>query len=97
MYYCTDEFVQLFIVIGFGWAMDNLWPIVTSLILPAVRSEFHPTRAPVCIYIIRFILSLELISHSSSHSLKTSVFFSVQSSGVSAAISLAAASLSMRL
>ncbi|KAL5113548.1 hypothetical protein ACEQ8H_008587 [Pleosporales sp. CAS-2024a] len=37
---------QLFIVIGFGWAMDNLWPIVTSLILPAVRSEFHPTRAP---------------------------------------------------
>lgn len=38
---------QLFIVIGFGWAMDNLWPIVTSLILPAVRSEFHPTRAPV--------------------------------------------------
>jgi hypothetical protein len=23
---------QLFIVIGFGWASDNLWPIVTSLI-----------------------------------------------------------------
>ncbi|KAF2828815.1 MFS general substrate transporter [Ophiobolus disseminans] len=37
---------QLFIVIGFGWAMDNLWPIVTSLILPAVRKEFNPTRAP---------------------------------------------------
>ncbi|KAH7401097.1 major facilitator superfamily domain-containing protein [Phaeosphaeria sp. MPI-PUGE-AT-0046c] len=37
---------QLFIVIGFGWAMDNMWPIVTSLILPAIRSEFHPTRAP---------------------------------------------------
>ncbi len=24
---------QLFIVIGFGWASDNLWPVVTSLIL----------------------------------------------------------------
>ncbi|KAG4421552.1 hypothetical protein IFR04_005279 [Cadophora malorum] len=24
---------QLFIVVGFGWANDNLWPIVTSLIL----------------------------------------------------------------
>ena len=23
---------QLFIVVGFGWANDNLWPIVTSLI-----------------------------------------------------------------
>lgn len=23
---------QLFIVVGFGWASDNLWPIVTSLI-----------------------------------------------------------------
>ncbi|KAF2133457.1 membrane transporter [Dothidotthia symphoricarpi CBS 119687] len=37
---------QLFIVIGFGWAMDNLWPVTTSLILPPVRSEFRPTRAP---------------------------------------------------
>ncbi|KAF1921011.1 major facilitator superfamily domain-containing protein [Ampelomyces quisqualis] len=37
---------QLFVVIGFGWAMDNLWPIVTSLILPAVRTEFQPKRAP---------------------------------------------------
>ncbi|KAH8732211.1 major facilitator superfamily domain-containing protein [Phaeosphaeriaceae sp. PMI808] len=37
---------QLFIVIGFGWAMDNLWPIVTSLILPAIRKEFRPTNAP---------------------------------------------------
>lgn len=37
---------QLFIVIGFGWAQDNLWPIVVSLILPPVRNEFHPTRAP---------------------------------------------------
>ncbi|KAJ4305337.1 hypothetical protein N0V90_000868 [Kalmusia sp. IMI 367209] len=37
---------QLFIVIGFGWASDNLWPIATSLILPPVRLEFHPQRAP---------------------------------------------------
>lgn len=38
--------MQLFIVIGFGWAMDNLWPIVTSLIFTPVRNEFRPTRAP---------------------------------------------------
>jgi len=37
---------QLFIVIGFGWSMDNLWPIVTSLIFTPVKNEFHPTRAP---------------------------------------------------
>ncbi|KAK0100587.1 hypothetical protein ONS95_007045 [Cadophora gregata] len=37
---------QLFIVVGFGWANDNLWPIVTSLILPAIVNEFHPTRKP---------------------------------------------------
>ncbi|KAF2501803.1 MFS general substrate transporter [Lophium mytilinum] len=37
---------QLFIVIGFGWAQDNLWPIVTSLIFTPVKNEFHPTRAP---------------------------------------------------
>ncbi len=23
---------QLFVVVGFGWASDNMWPIVTSLI-----------------------------------------------------------------
>lgn len=23
---------QLFVVVGFGWANDNMWPIVTSLI-----------------------------------------------------------------
>lgn len=34
---------QLFIVIGFGWASDNLWPIVTSLILTAVGNEFQPS------------------------------------------------------
>ncbi|CAG8929362.1 unnamed protein product [Penicillium salamii] len=38
---------QLFVVIGFGWASDNLWPIVTSLILPAVTAEFNPSKAPV--------------------------------------------------
>jgi MFS family permease len=38
---------QLFIVVGFGWASDNLWPIVTSLIFTPVRNEFHPTRAPL--------------------------------------------------
>lgn len=35
---------QLFIVVGFGWASDNLWPIVTSLILVPIRNEFHPAR-----------------------------------------------------
>ncbi|KAH1758124.1 hypothetical protein KXV22_000288 [Aspergillus fumigatus] len=37
---------QLFIVIGFGWASDNLWPIVTSLILGPVTSEFHISSPP---------------------------------------------------
>lgn len=38
---------QLFVVVGFGWASDNLWPIVTSLILPAVILEFKPTHGPL--------------------------------------------------
>ena len=38
---------QLFIVVGFGWASDNLWPIVTSLILPAVTREFNVDRKPL--------------------------------------------------
>lgn len=38
---------QLFAVVGFGWASDNLWPIVTSLIFTPVQNEFHPTRAPL--------------------------------------------------
>ncbi len=38
---------QLFVVVGFGWASDNLWPIVTSLILPAVASEFKPSTPPL--------------------------------------------------
>ncbi|KAL0961341.1 hypothetical protein HGRIS_006297 [Hohenbuehelia grisea] len=32
---------QLFVVVGFGWMADNLWPIVTGLILPPVINEFH--------------------------------------------------------
>ncbi|OAV91187.1 hypothetical protein PTTG_04704 [Puccinia triticina 1-1 BBBD Race 1] len=31
---------KLFVVVGFGWAADNLWPIVTSLILVPVSQEF---------------------------------------------------------
>ncbi|KAL2760970.1 hypothetical protein ACRALDRAFT_1059312 [Sodiomyces alcalophilus JCM 7366] len=38
---------QLFVVIGFGWAADNLWPIVTSLILTPVANEFNPTHPPL--------------------------------------------------
>lgn len=38
---------QLFVVIGFGWASDNLWPIVTSLIFTPVKNEFHPSQAPL--------------------------------------------------
>lgn len=38
---------QLFIVVGFGWAADNLWPIVTSLILTPVANEFLPSRPPL--------------------------------------------------
>ncbi|TXT07439.1 hypothetical protein VHUM_03159 [Vanrija humicola] len=36
---------QLFIVVGFGWASDNMWPITTSLILPAIVKEY-PTKYP---------------------------------------------------
>lgn len=35
---------QLFVVVGFGWATDNLWPIVTSLIFTPVANEFEPSR-----------------------------------------------------
>ena len=38
---------QLFVVVGFGWASDNLWPIVTSLILPPINKEFHPSKLPL--------------------------------------------------
>ncbi|KAI6785532.1 putative MFS-type transporter-like protein [Emericellopsis cladophorae] len=38
---------QLFIVVGFGWAADNLWPIVTSLALTPIANEFQPARPEV--------------------------------------------------
>lgn len=38
---------QLFIVVGFGWASDNLWPIVTSLIFTPITNEFGPGRPPL--------------------------------------------------
>ncbi|PKS07696.1 hypothetical protein jhhlp_006304 [Lomentospora prolificans] len=38
---------QLFIVVGFGWASDNLWPIVTSLIFTPIKNEFSPGRPPL--------------------------------------------------
>ncbi|KAN0089680.1 MFS general substrate transporter [Hyaloscypha variabilis] len=38
---------QLFIVVGFGWANDNLWPIVTSLIFTPITNEFLPHRPPL--------------------------------------------------
>ncbi|KAL2257858.1 hypothetical protein VTK26DRAFT_9075 [Humicola hyalothermophila] len=38
---------QLFAVISFGWASDNLWPIVTSLVLPPLTAEFSPARPPL--------------------------------------------------
>lgn len=37
---------QLFVVIGFGWASDNMWPIITSLIFTPVKNEFSPERPP---------------------------------------------------
>ncbi|PWN32690.1 MFS general substrate transporter [Meira miltonrushii] len=37
---------QLFVVVGFGWASDNLWPIVTSLIFTSVVNEFKPDHGP---------------------------------------------------
>ena len=38
---------QLFVVIGFGWASDNLWPVVTSLILDPVSLEFNQKNPPL--------------------------------------------------
>ncbi|KAI0032773.1 MFS general substrate transporter [Vararia minispora EC-137] len=36
----------LFIVAGFGWFSDNLWPIVTGLIIPPVINEFSTAQGP---------------------------------------------------
>ncbi|RDA92797.1 hypothetical protein CP533_0778, partial [Ophiocordyceps camponoti-saundersi (nom. inval.)] len=38
---------QLFIVVGFGWASDNLWPVVTALIFTPITQEFRPERPPL--------------------------------------------------
>ncbi|KAB8303026.1 hypothetical protein EYC80_004480 [Monilinia laxa] len=38
---------QLFVVVGFGWANDNLWPIVTSLIFTSITNEFAPKYPPL--------------------------------------------------
>lgn len=34
----------LFIVAGFGWMADNLWPQVTAIILPPVVNELNPSK-----------------------------------------------------
>lgn len=42
---------QLFLVVGFGWASDNMWPMVTSLILIPIANEFapsHPALLTLC-------------------------------------------------
>ena len=38
---------QLFIVVGFGWASDNAFPIVTSLVLTPIVNEFSAPRPPL--------------------------------------------------
>ncbi|MCJ1293538.1 hypothetical protein MMC34_005093 [Xylographa carneopallida] len=38
---------QLFCVVGFGWASDNLWPVVTSLIFTPITNEFSPSKPPL--------------------------------------------------
>jgi hypothetical protein len=38
---------QLFVLVGFGWGSDNLWPIVTSLIFTPITNEFKPSRPPL--------------------------------------------------
>lgn len=38
---------QLFVVVGFGWASDNLWPVAVSLILPPISQEFNVSRPPL--------------------------------------------------
>ncbi|RPA94461.1 MFS general substrate transporter [Choiromyces venosus 120613-1] len=35
----------LFIVAGFGWFCDNLWPQVVAIIFPAIQNEFHTSKA----------------------------------------------------
>ena len=40
---------QLFIVVGFGWANDNLWPIVTSLIRMFTRESEYSDLTLQCL------------------------------------------------
>lgn len=35
---------QLFVLAGFGWMADNMWPITISLILPQASRELHPPQ-----------------------------------------------------
>ncbi|KAG8760498.1 hypothetical protein FRC14_002887 [Serendipita sp. 396] len=37
---------HLFIVTGMGWFADNLWPVVTGIILPPVLTEFPGSKGP---------------------------------------------------
>ncbi|KAI4204781.1 MAG: hypothetical protein LQ350_000847 [Teloschistes chrysophthalmus] len=38
---------ELFVLVGFGWASDNMWPIITSLILLPVTLEFNQSKPPL--------------------------------------------------
>lgn len=38
---------ELFVLVSFGWAADNSWPIVTSLLIPPISSEFNPDKPPL--------------------------------------------------
>ena len=37
---------QLFVVVGFGWASDNFWPVITSLIFTVSTLPDHDCVAP---------------------------------------------------
>ncbi|MCJ1428796.1 hypothetical protein MMC29_006707, partial [Sticta canariensis] len=38
---------QMFVVVGFGWASDNLWPVATALVLTPIAKEFSASRPPL--------------------------------------------------
>ena len=56
---------QLFIVVGFGWANDNLWPIVTSLIRP------FPPSAPPGPHPLNLVYRADLLSDSHCQRVQT--------------------------
>lgn len=74
---------QLFVVVGFGWASDNLWPIVTSLIFTPIANEFGPPKPPLlslaqnigllagAVFVSLTHLYICLFDQSSSHVLKS--------------------------